>query len=230
MTEIIKRKQHCSFCEDEGHTINNCQDPQIEFLLKQFTECISIDIKCNFKMKYIKYIISLYNISEIRILGYQCGISMSKQSKEEFVSELLDDYYNKDADEYREIFNSMNKTELTYFAENIATTSTSWNKRKISLKRIKEMLGVTHDKPTEKQSEMMELSDVPINTQVIQSNIKEIATEVDGDVHVEYYILPLIDNEILNEFSPIVKKGIQYMYYLSIGVLLLNLYIIHNTL
>jgi hypothetical protein len=227
MTEIIKRKQHCSFCEDEGHTINNCQDPQIDFLVKQFTECISVDIKCNFKMKYIKYIISLYNISEIRILGYQCGICMSKQSKEEFVSELLHDYYNPRDNKYSDIFNSMLQPELTYFAESIASTSTSWNKRKISVKRAERLLSISNDKSRLSPYETNDMSVVSIMPRAIHddSNI-----EIDKDVHIEYYLLPLVTDEILFEFSPIVKKGIQYIYYLSIGVFLLNLYVIHNTL
>lgn len=224
MTEIIKRKLHCSFCEEEGHTINNCQDPQIDFLLKQFNEYISIDIKCNFKMKYIKYIISLYNISEIRILGYQCGICMNKQSKEEFVNELLNDYYNPRDNKYSDIFNSMLQPELTYFAENIASTSKSWNKRKISLKRIESLLNITHVNSNQKPSEIVDVTGISSSTPVIQEN------ENENDVDIQYYILPLVTDELLNEFSPIVKKGIQYTYYLSIGVFLLNLYVIHNML
>jgi len=222
MTEIIKRKLHCSFCEEEGHTINNCQDPQIDFLLKQFNEYISIDIKCNFKMKYIKYIISLYNISEIRILGYQCGICMNKQSKEEFVNELLNDYYNPRDNKYSDIFNSMLQPELTYFAENIASTSKSWNKRKISLKRVESLLNITHDNSNQNPYEIVDVTGISSSTPVIQGN--------ENDIDIQYYILPLVTDELLNEFSPIVKKGIQYTYYLSIGVFLLNLYVIHNML
>ena len=222
MTEIIKRKLHCSFCEEEGHTINNCQDPQIDFLLKQFNEYISIDIKCNFKMKYIKYIISLYNISEIRILGYQCGICMNKQSKEEFVNELLNDYYNPRDNKYSDIFNSMLQPELTYFAENIASTSKSWNKRKISLKRVESLLNITHDNSNQNPYEIVDVTGISSSTHVIQGN--------ENDIDIQYYILPLVTDELLNEFSPIVKKGIQYTYYLSIGVFLLNLYVIHNML
>lgn len=225
MTEILKRKLHCSFCEEEGHTINNCQDPQIDFLLKQFNEYISIDIKCNFKMKYIKYIISLYNISEIRILGYQCGICMNKQSKEEFANELLIEYYNSHDYKYHEIFNSMDKTALNYFVENIASTSTSWNKRKISIKRAERLLSISNDKSKLSPYETNDMSVVSITPRAIQDD-----SNIDKDVHIQYYLLPLVTDEILHEFSPIVKKGIQYIYYLSIGVFLLNLYVMHNTL
>ena len=115
--------------------------------------------------------------------------------------------------------------KLNYFVENIASTSTSWNKRKISIKRAERLLSISNDKSKLSPYETNDMSVVSITPRAIQDD-----SNIDKDVHIQYYLLPLVTDEILHEFSPIVKKGIQYIYYLSIGVFLLNLYVMHNTL
>jgi len=240
MTEIIKRVQHCSFCDETGHTINNCQDPQIDILLQQFYEYISLDIKCNFKMKYVKYNMSLFNLSEIKILGYQCGISMNKQSREMFTNELLSDYYNTHDYKYHSIISNMNNTELTYFAKNIAESSKSWNSRKISLKRVQTMLGITNNtkstrnnkKSTKSSNTLSVPADISTAVSVYDTNNNENIDDTDNSDNVDYdnimtLTLPIITEDMLNEFSPSIKKSIQYIYGLVIVLFIMNFYILH---
>lgn len=235
MAEIIKRKLHCSFCNEIGHAINNCNDPQIEILLQQFYEYISLDIKCNFKKKYVKYNMSLMNISEIKILGYNSGISMNKQSREEFTMNLLDEYYTTQNDVIiNTFFNNMNISELACFAENIATSSTLWNSRKISLKRVESMLGITNNnnpirnkkvssKLIGKVSEPTDVSTVSVynNTEI---------TDDSDNIHyydIQYFMLPVITPDMLNELTPFVQKSIQCIYMLSAILFIMNFYILH---
>lgn len=233
MTEIIRRKQHCSFCDETGHTINNCHDPQIDILLQQFLEYISLDIKCNFKTKYVKYNMSLFNLYEIKILGYQCGISMNKQSRDMFTNELLSEYYNAHDYKYHSIINNMNVTELAYFAKNIADSSKSWNSRKISLKRVQSMLGITNNtkrirnkkvtsKTSNNESESMDVSIVSLY------NNQENTDDSDNiDYNIQYFMLPLITPDILNDLTPFIQKSIQYIYMLSVFLFIMNFYLLH---
>jgi len=45
----------------------------------------------------------------------------------------------------------------------------------------------------------------------------------------QYFLLPLVDHDTINEISPALKKGIEYMYFLSIGAIALNLYVVYST-
>lgn len=240
MTETIKRIQHCSYCDEIGHAINNCQDPQIDILLQQFHEFISLDIKCNFKMKYVKYNMSLFNISEIKILGYQYGISMNKQSREIFTNEVLSEYYNAHDDKYHNIIISMNDDELAYFAKNISESSKSWNSRKISLKRVQTMLGITNkSKPrnknvsTKSSNTLSVPADISTAVSVYDTNNNENIDDTDNLDNVDYdnniitLTLPIITEDMLNEFSPLIKKSIQYIYGFIIVLFLLNFYMLH---
>lgn len=240
MTEITKRVQHCSYCDEIGHAINNCQDPQIDILLQQFHEFISLDIKCNFKMKYVKYNMSLFNISEIKILGYQYGFSMNKQSREIFTNEVLSEYYNAHDDKYHNIIISMNDDELAYFAKNISESSKSWNSRKISLKRVQTMLGITNkSKPrnknvsTKSSNTLSVPADISTAVSVYNTNNNENIDDTDNLDNVDYdnniitLTLPIITEDMLNEFSPLIKKSIQYIYGFIIVLFLLNFYMLH---
>ena len=240
MTEIIKRIQHCSFCDEIGHTINNCQDPQIDILLRQFHEFISLDIKCNFKMKYVKYNMSLFNLPEIKILGYQCGISMNKQSRDMFTNELLSEYYNTHDYKYHSIVTNMNESELAYFAKNISDSSKSWNSRKISLKRVQTMLGITNNskpprnkKVSTKSSNIVSGStNISTAVSVYDTNNNENLEDTDNLDNVDYdnimtLTLPIITEDMLNEFSPLIKKSIQYIYGFVIVFFLINFYMLH---
>jgi hypothetical protein len=240
MTEIIKRIQHCSYCDEVGHAINNCQDPQIDILLQQFYEYISLDIKCNFKMKYVKYNMSLFNLSEIKIVGYQCGISMNKQSREMFTNELLREYYNAHDYKYHSIVTSMNESELAYFAKNISESSKSWNSRKISLKRVQSMLGITNkSKPTRNKKVSTKSSnnsscpaDISTAVSVYDNNNNENNKNNDSfdnvdNYEIQFFMLPVLTPEMLNDLSPFIQKSIQYIYGFVVVLFLLNFYMLH---
>ena len=128
MSQNQKRPIHCSFCDDEGHTISFCQDPRIDIVVKDFEESITLDMKCNLKRKYTKHIMnSMYNIADIRILGYQKGLTMNKTSKDDFMNDILDEYYDIKNSKYDEIFDGFNETELNDFSKDISKSSKLWN-------------------------------------------------------------------------------------------------------
>lgn len=202
-----KRSLYCSFCDDEGHTINNCQDPQIIFLLKEFNEIISLDIKCNFKMKYVKYILSSYSIPEIKIIGYQKGLSQNKLSKDDLIVDIIDEYYDKTNKTYYEIIDSMNDVELNYFSKKIADSSKKWNSRKLSLNKVKTFLGINN--------ESISIESIS-NELVLSRNDNNNHKEID----IQFFIFPFMDKSIFDDLLPIIKNNLNYMYYLFIAALI----------
>ena len=216
MSQNQKRPIHCSFCDDEGHTISFCQDPRIDIVVKDFEESITLDMKCNLKRKYTKHIMnSMYNIADIRILGYQKGLTMNKTSKDDFMNDILDEYYDIKNSKYDEIFDGFNETELNDFSKDISKSSKQWNSRKLSLPKIKELLGIIH-------------YGEPI-TQFINRDDSRDDNEEPLEHNYQYFLLPLVDDKMMNEISPALKKGLDYMYFLSIGAIALNLYVVYST-
>jgi len=232
MSQNTKRSIHCSFCDDEGHMISNCQDPRIEVVVKDFEERIALDMKCKFKKKYVKHIMdSLYTISDIRILGYQKGVTMNKSSKDEFTEEVVDEYYDIQNNYYTELFNGLNDIELAHFANDIAKSSKSWCSRKISLQKTKEMLGIHSDNslsctPTKRDKT------VSSTTTTTTTIVNESVEQNDEETHnhdFQYFLLPLVDEKMFNELSPALKNGLDYMYFLSIAAVILNLYVMYTS-
>jgi hypothetical protein len=219
-----KRSLHCSFCDDEGHTINNCRDNQIGFLVKEFNESISLDIKCNLKMKYANYILSLYSVAEIRIIGYQEGLSMNKLSKTDFINEVIDEYYNKSNNKHCEIIDNMNNAELNYFAKKIADSSKIWNSRKISLNKVKQLLDIDN---TVINPEQVTTTTDSSDTDSSDTDSSDTDSS-DTEINLQFYYFPLVDTSIFDDLSPALKNSLHYMYYLSVGAVLLNLYVLCN--
>ena len=211
-----KRSLHCSFCDDEGHTINNCQDPQIIFLLKEFNEIISLDIKCNFKMKYVKYILSSYSIPEIKIIGYQKGLSQNKLSKDDLIVDIIYEYYDKTNKTYYEIIDSMNDVELNYFSKKIADSSKKWNSRKLSLNKVKTFLGINNKSISNESISNESISNESISNELVLSrNDNNNHKEID----IQFFIFPFMDKSIFDDLLPIIKNNLNYMYYLFIAAL-----------
>lgn len=222
MSQNIKRTIHCSFCEEEGHTINSCQDSRINIVVKDFNESIALDMRCNFKQKYIKYIMnSIYSIADIRILGYQKGISMNKTSKDQFINDILDEYYDIKNVKYAEIFNEFNETELNDFAKNISNNSKQWNSRKLSLPKTKELLGI---QPEPKPVKNKTITSLAPYDDISDSNEEELS-----EYDYRLFLLPIIDDDTINYMSPILKQGLDYVYFFSIGAIAINLYIVYAT-
>lgn len=225
MSQNNKRSIHCSFCDEEGHAISSCQDPRIDIVVKDFEESISLDMECNFKMKYAKYVMnSLYNISDIRILGYQKGLSMNKTSKDMFINEVLDEYYDKTNTKYDEIFTGFNQTELLDFAKDISKNSKQWNSRKLSLPKVKKLVGikqndnVLHENKTKKYKTVSSL--------ISSDNSNDEETPYD----FQYFLLPLVNEKEFRDLSPALKNGLNYAYFLSFGALVMNAYIIYTNM
>ena len=231
MSQKDKRLLHCSFCDDEGHTINNCQDPQIQYMVKEFNEFIALDMKCKFKMKYLTYVISLYNISEIRVLGYQVNLSIGKKAKKDFVNELLDEYYDTNDIKYSNIIENMNDSELTYFAKKISETSKKWNKRKISENRIKEMLGI--GKPEKKVVKVTKPSKE--NIRFTQDDNNESDTVINysdtddseySESQIQFFLFPLIDKSLMEDLPYQVQEVLEYFYIVVGAFIIANFYVI----
>ena len=220
-----KRIIHCSFCDDEGHSISSCQDPRIDIVVKDFEESISLDMECNFKMKYAKYVMnSLYNISDIRILGYQKGLSMNKTSKDMFINEVLDEYYDKKNTKYNEIFTGFNETELLDFAKDISKNSKQWNSRKLSLPKVKKLLGIKQNDITLHENKKQKYKTVSSSLIAVDNSNDEEMLNYD----FQYFLLPLVNEQSFRDLSPALKKGLNYMYFLSFGALVMNAYIIYT--
>jgi len=233
MSQKDKRLLHCSFCDDEGHTINNCQDPQIQYMVKEFNEFIAFDMKCKFKMKYLTYVISLYNISEIRVLGYQVNLSIGKKAKKDFVNELLDEYYDTNDTKYSNIIENMNDSELTYFAKKISESSKKWNKRKISENRIKEMLGI--EKPEKKVVKVTKPSKENIRFTQIDNDESDTETIINysdtddseySESQIQFYLFPLIDKSLMEDLPYQVQEVLEYFFILMCAFLIANFYVV----
>ena len=225
MSQNNKRPIHCSFCDDEGHPINSCQDPRIDIVLRDFEESISLDMECNLKKKYVKYImISIYTIADIRILGYKKGLSMNKMSKDMFINEVLDEYYDTKDSKYDEIFTGFNDTELLGFAKDISTNSKQWNSRKLSLPKTKKLLGIKQDNIVLRETNKPKHKTV---SSIITTDNSDDA-ENPNNYDFKYFLLPLVDEQSFRDLSPALKKGLNYMYFLSFGALVMNAYIIYT--
>lgn len=231
MSQKDKRLLHCSFCDDEGHTINHCQDPQIQYMVKEFNEFIALDMKCKFKMKYLTYVISLYNISEIRILGYQVDLSISKKTRKEFVDELLDEYYDTNDIKYSNIIENMNDSELNYFAKKISESSKKWNKRKISENRVRELLGF--EKPEKKVVKVIKnpkenIRFTPIDDDESDNNINYSDTDDSeySESQIQYYLFPLIDKSVMEDLPYQVQEVLEYFFILMCAFVISNLYVV----
>lgn len=225
MSQNNKRPIHCSFCDDEGHPISSCQDPRIDIVLRDFEESISLDMECNLKKKYVKYImISIYTIADIRILGYKKGLSMNKTSKDMFINEVLDEYYDTKDNKYDEIFTGFNDTELLGFAKDISTNSKQWNSRKLSLPKTKKLLGIKQDNIVLREAKKPKHKTV---SSIITTDNSDDA-ENPNNYDFKYFLLPLVDEQSFRDLSPVLKKGLNYMYFLSFGALVMNAYIIYT--
>ena len=231
MSQKDKRLLHCSFCDDEGHTINNCQDPQIQYMVKEFNEFIAFDMKCKFKMKYLTYVISLYNISEIRVLGYQVNLSIGKKAKKDFRNELLDEYYDTNNTKYSNIIENMNDSELKYFAKKISETSKKWNKRKISENRIKEILGI--EKPekkvvnvTKKPKENVTFKPIDDDESDTVINYSDTDDSEYSESQIQFYLFPLIDKSLLDDLPYQIQEILEYFYIVVGAFIIANFYVI----
>lgn len=233
MSQKTKRLLHCSFCDEEGHTINNCQDPQIQYLVKEFNEFIALDMKCKFKMKYLTYLISLYNISEIRILGYQVNLSIGKKTKKDFINELIYEYYDTNDTTYINIIENMNESELNYFAKKISESSKKWNKRKISENRVREMLGFEKQekrivKVTKKSKENIRFTPIDYES---DNNINYSDTDDSeySESQIQFYLFPLIDKSLMDDLPHQAQEVLEYFFILMCAFLISNLYVIATT-
>jgi hypothetical protein len=231
MSQKDKRLLHCSFCDDEGHTINNCQDQQIQYMVKEFNEIIALDMKCKFKMKYLTYVISLYNISEIRVLGYQVNLSIGKKAKKDFVNELLDEYYDTNDIKYSNIIENMNDSELTYFAKKISESSKKWNKRKISENRIKEMLGIEKPekkvvKVTKKPKENIRFTQIDNDESDTVINYSDTDDSEYSESQIQFYLFPLIDEGLINDLQHDLREILEYFYIVVGAFIIANFYVI----
>ena len=69
-----KRPIHCSYCNDEGHTINKCNDPTIHLLHEEIEEVAAVDWKSQMNNTYLKTRLLSCSVEELKVLGYKINI------------------------------------------------------------------------------------------------------------------------------------------------------------
>ena len=47
------------------------------------------------------------------------------------------------------------------------------------------------------------------------------------DYNIQYFMLPVITPDILNDLTPFIQKSIQYIYMLSVFLFIMNFYLLH---
>ena len=207
MSLKITKMKNCSYCQDSGHTINNCMDPSIDLLLQEFHEYMAFDLKCKFKYKYIRYICSLLSLSELRIIGYHYNLNMSKMSREDFTSEIIDES-SRERTMYDEIISKMNLSELEYFYTKIANNSKEWNSRKYSLTDIKKRAGIQSSE----------------NDSLVKNTLK--TNKENTYSHDDDYMMPLLfattPNEDDNDNT--LESIFKFIYIFIFGITAFNVY------
>jgi len=179
----------------------------------------------------LTYVISLYNISEIRVLGYQVNLSIGKKAKKDFVNELLDEYYDTNDIKYSNIIENMNDSELTYFAKKISESSKKWNKRKISENRIKEMLGIEKPekkvvKVTKKPKENIRFTQDDNNESDTVINYSDTDDSEYSESQIQFFLFPLIDEGLINDLQHDLREILEYFYIVVGAFIIANFYVI----
>jgi len=111
---------HCSYCLDEGHRINRCNDPSIQLLNEHMDEIAAIDWKADMNSEYLIHKLKTLSEPELHILGYKYNISsLTKLTANEVVEKLVD-VYKSNQNTLVYIINNMNLDEIDYFANKLS--------------------------------------------------------------------------------------------------------------
>ena len=82
----------CSYCNKDGHYINNCKDPNIRILHKNIQKDAIIHLYCLYKLdfNFLLYKLNLLTIPELRVLIYWNGLNYKLPNKPN--KKILQDY------------------------------------------------------------------------------------------------------------------------------------------
>ncbi len=70
----MPRSIRCSFCKQSGHNIRHCTSNNKDVFKTVIMQYIAIDYRLNLNWKYAKYILSIYPLESIRMLGFMCHV------------------------------------------------------------------------------------------------------------------------------------------------------------
>ena len=158
---------------------------------------------------------------------------MNKLSRNDFINDIVNEYYDKSNKIYYEIIDNMNDIELNYFAKKIAESSKKWNKRKISENRVRELLGIEKPekrivKVTKKSKENIRFT--PIDDES-DNNINYSDTDDSeySDSQIQFYLFPLIDKSLMEDLPHQVQEVLEYFFILMCAFVISNLYVIASS-
>ncbi len=97
------KKNICSYCKQNGHYINDCNDSTINTLHNTLLDHAVIDLYClhKFNFDFLLYKFNLLSTPELRVLGYKnnCTEKLSnnpnKQQRQSYINYLIDIYSYK---------------------------------------------------------------------------------------------------------------------------------------
>jgi hypothetical protein len=70
----MPRSIRCSFCKQSGHNIRHCTSNKKDIFKNVIMQYIAIDYRLKLNRKYAKYILSIYPLESVRILGFMCDV------------------------------------------------------------------------------------------------------------------------------------------------------------
>ena len=70
----MPRSIHCSFCKQQGHNIKYCNSNYKQYFKNVVLQYMAIDSRLNLDYKYTRYILSIYPLDSIRVLGFMCNV------------------------------------------------------------------------------------------------------------------------------------------------------------
>lgn len=135
-----KRVFSCSFCYNEGHTINNCNDERIDMLENDIKENTAVDMKINLNTEYLHYHLQTYTKEELLVIGYKNKLNVKTTYPINDIITTIIEFYTLFSDEYDSIIQNMNITELDYFINKIHQMLLDTNNNTISLSEIQSSL------------------------------------------------------------------------------------------
>lgn len=197
------RPIHCSFCLEEGHHINRCKDASISLLNEDVEEVAAIDWRVGLNQGLLVRKLLTLTAPELKVLCYKYAIpSINTRSNLDIIEELVVKF-TENPNTHRFVIESLNATEIDYFAEKVYLYLLSTDPDEtMTLNEIRDKL--SGNTPTEIKNNEITIS--PMNTLPVYD--KELVYYVE-------FLKPVIDSLKLNDIS----RGIyllQYPFYACI--------------
>jgi len=139
-----KRTFSCSFCYNEGHTINKCNDERIYMLENDIKENAAIDMKINLNAEYLHYYLETYTKEDLLVIGYKLNLNIKSGQTLETIKNKVIDYFILNKEDYSELIKNMNAVELDYFANKVYQMMVNTNNTLLNEQEIKDIMHKGH--------------------------------------------------------------------------------------